>query len=115
MRFAAGYWCLISVEFEPRPSLVQCSITAVCFEQRRLSEPSKLNWHWRSAVHRTGPESVRQSLDKAVEFRFANYFQDSMVLQRGGPGADIWGFGEPLQKVLVQFKGAQFNTTVDGE
>jgi spore coat protein U-like protein len=51
----------------------------------------------------------------AVQFRFANYFQDYMVLQRGEPGAEIWGFGEAQKPVSLTFNGKTQNTTVAGK
>ncbi|OQV19867.1 Sialate O-acetylesterase [Hypsibius exemplaris] len=76
-------------------------------------------WHfgggkWRNpskeSHHGRGDPSDDNSV---VEFRFANYFQDRMVLQRGSPGAEIWGFGEPGQNVSLKFGGLELEGTVD--
>ncbi|OQV19868.1 Sialate O-acetylesterase [Hypsibius exemplaris] len=72
----------------------------------------KWHWHWMDRVRRD-PLAERQRAT-GVEFRFANYFQDNMVLQRGEPGPEIWGFGEAKQNVSLTFKGQQLDTSVDG-
>ena len=59
-------------------------------------------------------QKTRVIEEQKIEFRFANYFQDGMVLQRGKPGSRVWGFGQINQQVDVDFNGLPLNTTVQG-
>jgi len=47
-----------------------------------------------------------------AEVRLAKMFSDHMVLQRDKPVA-VWGFGDPGDKVTVEFAGAKAQATID--
>lgn len=36
-----------------------------------------------------------------AELRFASYFADHMVLQKGPAGAVLWGYGEPSANIMA--------------
>ncbi|OQV24121.1 Sialate O-acetylesterase [Hypsibius exemplaris] len=75
----------------------------------------KRKWHYLEGVFLESNAEPRQGMaESVVEFRFANYFQDEMVLQRGEPGSEIWGFGEVGQNVVVTFAGQTLAASVNG-
>lgn len=44
----------------------------------------------------------------------ASYFQDHMVLQRGGKGPIVWGFAAAGTKVAASFAGSEYGAIADG-
>ncbi|GAU95116.1 hypothetical protein RvY_06791 [Ramazzottius varieornatus] len=61
------------------------------------------------------PKKIKSAVRQKAEFRFANYFQDGMVLQRGKPGARVWGFGEANQEVHVTFQSSLLKTVIEAD
>ncbi|OWA50365.1 Sialate O-acetylesterase [Hypsibius exemplaris] len=65
---------------------------------------AKGQFHYLASIWlRAGAEPQHGIGGNVLEFRFASYFQNYMVLQRGGKGALIWGFGEPKAVVSLTF------------
>ncbi|OQV15381.1 Sialate O-acetylesterase [Hypsibius exemplaris] len=72
-------------------------------------------WHYPDGLNLSPESQPKHGVGGTiVEFRFANYFHDAMVLQSGEPGPDLWGYGEVNRTVTIRFDvDHEFNVTVN--